>query len=224
MSTVLWLNVVALALFAWACVFKLVPGYALSHHRYELWRLRDQLADDIRHGAFRDQRQPRQVLRLMERSIENLDDMSTLNMLLFRLSARGVPEWSPPWDLAAANPSDRKELERRIESLENVLVKHALLGTPSGWLSMFVMLPIAIAATSVEVLTDRRAIEDRVAGAAVSYHVPKPATKRRKGGGFRVRVVLAKALSSIFGRSSTERAALGLAMTSKRRHPLSQSI
>ncbi len=223
MDTVLWLNIVALALFAWACVFRLVPGYALSHHRYELWRLRDELADDIRRGAFSDQRQPRQILRLVERSIESLDDISTLNMLLFRVSLRGVRNWSPPWDLAAADPADRAQLERQVECLENTLVKHALIGTPSGWLFIIVTLPVAIVVVTIEMMVQRRVLPDQTAPTVVSDG-RRQSKRRPKAWGTRAGLVLKAALSSIFSRSAAEEAALGVAMASKRRHSLYQSI
>ena len=96
MTALLTIEVIGVALLAWGCVFKLVPDYALSHNRYKLWRLRDVLADEIRHGAFSDAGQPRAVLRVIERSIESLSDLSALNLVLFRATKGNSIRVAPP--------------------------------------------------------------------------------------------------------------------------------
>lgn len=142
--------VLTLALLAWAGAFKVIPYCALSMFRYRLWRFRDGLADDIRRGSFEDQTQPRIFLRLVETSIENANELSPLNMLLFRLSIVGMRE--PPRQLELNQISSAKDRERlmgKMAAFERMLIRHAFTGTPSGWFVTLGAVPVAIIATLI---------------------------------------------------------------------------
>jgi hypothetical protein len=149
MNALLTVSVVAIALFAWASVVRIVPFCAVSVFRYRLWRLRDQLVDEIRHGKFDDIEQPKVLVSLIEATIAGAKDLTALNLLLVRLAApRGV---SPPQllNLDDLNPRDRELVEGHLHGLLRAMAIHTLRGTPSGWICSIVLLPLAVVITLV---------------------------------------------------------------------------
>jgi hypothetical protein len=139
-NTVITLTAAGIALFAWVSVFKIVPACSASFLRYRLWRLRDKLVDEIRHGRFRDQRQPKRLVSLVETAIEDAADLTALNLFLLRVSVGRVP---PPrlLDLEEVHPADQALIEAHVEELARAAISHTLRGTPSGWLVATLLLP-----------------------------------------------------------------------------------
>jgi len=152
MYVVLILNVVGLTLFAWFGLIKLIPSCNLSVFRYRLWRLRDSLADDVLDGSFQDSTQPQILVRFLEGVIELAPEMGALKLVVMRWSCRHVqtPELFDREALEALDPKDRAIMERRLNELRQIAVRHVLFGSPSGWMLTFVLVPVAVVASLLE--------------------------------------------------------------------------
>jgi hypothetical protein len=149
MNALLTVSVVAIALFAWASVVRIVPFCAVSLFRYRLWRIRDQLVDEVRHGKFDDIEQPKILVSLVEATIAGAKDLTALNMLLLRLAAPRDVSPPHPLNLDDLNPSDRELVEGHLHRLLREMAIHTLGGTPSGWICSIVLLPLAVVVTVV---------------------------------------------------------------------------
>lgn len=146
MSVLLTTSIVTLALGAWFSVFKIVPDCATSHFRYRLWRLRDCLVDEIRHGEYENAEKPRRLLALIELVIAEAADLSALNLLLAHLAARGVERRDDPLGLRGLRVEDASRLQKHRSELEHAMFAKAFAGTPSGWIAMLIAGPLAVIA------------------------------------------------------------------------------
>src|SRR5664279_2002615 len=149
METFLVLDVVGVTLFAWFGLIKIIPSCNLSMFRYRLWRLRDQLADDVRDGAFQETTQPQVLVRFLEGVIELAPEIGALKLGAMRWSCRHVqsPELFAREVLEALDPRDREIMERRLDELRQIAVRHVLFGSPSGWVLTFILVPLAVTVT-----------------------------------------------------------------------------
>ena len=149
MGTFLILDVVAITLFAWFGLIKLIPSCNLSMFRYRLWRLRDRLEDEVLDGAFKDASQPRALVRFIEGVIDLAPELGALKLLAMRWSCRHVevPELLHVHELA---PQDRAIVEQRLKELNGLTVRHVLTGSPSGWVLTLVVVPVALIASLLE--------------------------------------------------------------------------
>jgi hypothetical protein len=164
MNTLLVVDIVALALFAWACAFKIVPLCATNICRYRLWQIRDGLVDAIRADAFEDSQQPNRVVDVIEETTRSLSDLSAFNLLLFYLSSRSLSKgrlWRGAWKLDEMQPRDRERLKHHVDAFEQAVISHVFLGTPSGWLALAVVAPMALAEEFVKRLKLKRKDGDR---------------------------------------------------------------
>jgi len=99
-------------------IFWIIPGCWTSQFRYRVWRLRDEIADDIRRHRFEDETQARILLGDVEAAIRCAHQLSMVNMLIvFRLTRRHPPadaQGSRAWlDLSAVkDPNDAARLKR----------------------------------------------------------------------------------------------------------------
>lgn len=145
MTALLTLILVALALFSWVSITKIVPSYATSRYRYRLWRLRDDLSDDIRRGRFDQEDGPRKVLALIDLAIEDAEDLSALNMILFAwtvVAGQEIPD--DPLELGELSPQDDRLLMERLEAVDSALLAKTLFGSVSGWVITLVLTPFVI--------------------------------------------------------------------------------
>jgi hypothetical protein len=142
MTVLATLALIAVALFVWACLFKVIPNCLLSLFRYKLWRQRDELAQDIRRGEFEHRKSAEMVLEEIECFIEGAPQLSPFNIGLLYLSARGVVV-VPEDRLVLRNlPTDeRARLESTLDAFHRTVAKHVLFGTPSGWLVVLLAMP-----------------------------------------------------------------------------------
>jgi hypothetical protein len=147
-TALLTINLIALAIFAWISLTKIVPAYATSRYRYRLWRIRDDLADDIRHGKFDQRDAPKRVLFFVDLAIDDAEDLSALNMFLFAWTFWGNQEIpDDPLALAAASPRDQNLLGERLASINSALLAKLLFGSVSGWLITIALIPfVAVSA------------------------------------------------------------------------------
>jgi hypothetical protein len=144
-TALLTLILIALALFSWASITKIVPSYATSRYRYRLWRLRDDLSDDIRRGKFDQEDGPRKVLAFIDLAIEDAEDLSALNMILFAwtvVAGQDIPD--EPLELGELSPHDDRLLMERLEAVDSALLAKTLFGSVSGWVITLVLTPFVI--------------------------------------------------------------------------------
>lgn len=157
MNTILTIAVLASILFAWICVFYILPSSLMSMFRYRLWEQRDELATEIRNGAFADPHPAECLLARIESFIRQAPHFSALNIGLMRVSAKPVDKASFVDDLHFDDltTAEREILEKRLLEFYKTVTQHVLLETPSGWLTTMVALPIG-----VTVLISRRLRHD----------------------------------------------------------------
>lgn len=142
MTTLLSLNLVAVAIFAWFSIFKVVPSYATSRCRYRLWQLRDELADSIRNGEFETPDAARRIVSVVELAIEDAEDLSALNVRLFYWVSRDERLSNDPFHLTALSTGDARSLRKALSEFESALLAKTLLGSPSGWLMTLFLTPV----------------------------------------------------------------------------------
>ena len=134
---------IAVALFVWACFFKVIPNCLLSLFRYKLWRQRDELAREIRRGEFEHRKSAEMVLEEIECFIEGAPQLSPLNIGLLYLSARGVVVVPEDRLILRKLPADeRARLESTLDDFHRSVAMHVLFGTPSGWLVVLLAVPM----------------------------------------------------------------------------------
>jgi hypothetical protein len=141
MNTIFTLNFMALAIFAWVSLVKIVPSCAASRYRYRLWRLRDGLADDIRGGGFESSNAARKIVSYIEVAIEDAADLTALHVLLFFWTNRVDVSLNDPLALRELGHRDRVRLEETLSEVENAFLAKAFLGSVSGWLLTLPLLP-----------------------------------------------------------------------------------
>jgi len=152
MSAWLTFDLIALVLFASVCVFKIIPSCNVSQLRYRLWRLRDDVVDEIRGDVFSKDDQPRRFVTEVERLIANSQELTPFRLFLLYLSARPfrLPRPDRAFDLDALRGRDRAVMSKHADALERLVVRHLLTGSPSGWLVICVSAPIAAGAALLD--------------------------------------------------------------------------
>jgi hypothetical protein len=127
---------IALALFAWASLFSIIPRCRTSLFRYKLWELRDQIADETRNGMFEDRARAKELVKEVERTIRWAPGMTPLSMSLARWAGKGM-EFRPAHPREAIvkglNPKDLAMFDQRLEELDRLSMRHVFLDSPSGW-------------------------------------------------------------------------------------------
>jgi hypothetical protein len=136
---VLWtIGVVASLLFAWVCLFHIIPSCLMSMFRYRLWRQRDGLAGEIRNGKFANPEQAECLVDLIERFIRLAPQFSAFRIALARESA-AISREEPPatdFDLSGLDESEREIFESYREDFFKTVFDHVFFETPSGWLAV----------------------------------------------------------------------------------------
>jgi hypothetical protein len=152
MDIVLTIDCVAIALFAGFCVAVVIPACNASVFRYRLWRLRDRIADEIRADGFQDRERPEMVLKFVEHSIEFAPDVNVFKLLVVGWSCRHLEQPTDPFQLDELSRDDRTRIEHHLGELSRLSLRHVLLDSPSGWLVIGLLAPLAVFAS----LLDRR--------------------------------------------------------------------
>jgi len=132
MTFLLFLAVVSLPLLAWASVFFIIPGTLRDFYTYSLWRLRDQLVDEIIADGYDDKAAAVKVLSYVRVMIDSANDVSPARIWLLRGLSRSLKPALP--DLTHLSDGDRLRLQAHLDELARLSTRHARRGTPSGWL------------------------------------------------------------------------------------------
>jgi hypothetical protein len=145
MSIFLSFIAILIALFAWACLFKLIPDSLMAMFRHRLWRERDALAAEVRSGVYSNAAPAEKIMRDTEGFVELAPQLSPLHLAMMRASEVGIskPEGARI-GLADLHPEERERLEARMGKISNLVADHILLETPSGWLTLICGVPVAL--------------------------------------------------------------------------------
>jgi hypothetical protein len=143
MSIVLTIWLVALAVASAVVFFYVFPASGTSLLRYRLWPLRDELVDAIRRGEFKEDDQPKRLLRLVEASIYTADELRPLRMIILMALLRKRPSTGEDWafELSHAHVSDVPRLQGMHRRYISSLIRHLLYGSPSALVFAVVVLP-----------------------------------------------------------------------------------
>lgn len=145
MSIFLSFIAVLIAVFAWVCLFKLIPDSLMAMFRFRLWRERDELAVEVHRGVFTDSEPAEQIMRDIEGFIELAPQLSPLHIGLMRVSEVGIAELETDHiRLGDLVPEERERLETRMRRVSQLVADHVLLETPSGWLTLLLGVPVAV--------------------------------------------------------------------------------
>jgi hypothetical protein len=146
MSVFLSFIAILVALFAWVCLFRLIPDSLMAMFRHRLWRQRDALAAEIRNGVYFNRAPAERIMRDIEGFIELAPQLSPMHIAMMRASEIGIakPESGLRNALAELHPEERSSLEGRMKKVSDLVGNHVLLETPSGWFTLM-LAPLALA-------------------------------------------------------------------------------
>src|SRR5687767_10222307 len=109
MTILLTIYLVALALLCWVCLFVFLPACSRSAFRNRVWRLRDDVVDQLMRGEYENREQPMRLVRDAEAAIRFAPEISLLNFWLMHRAARAA---APPardlLDLEVLGTEDRR--------------------------------------------------------------------------------------------------------------------
>ena len=122
---------------AFCLLFLVVPSCQTTFFRNRLWRIRDDLADDVRAGRFADHREvANELYRHIDIVIRFGADLSPAKVTLFHVFSIGV-EKTESWDenfSVVKDDDDRERLKEHYKRVRSAMVFHFYGGSPSGWL------------------------------------------------------------------------------------------
>jgi hypothetical protein len=146
MNALLTINLILLFLAAWFSLTKVVPSCATSRYRYRLWRQRDTLADEIRHSKFHNSEAAQKVLTLIDIAIEDAEDLSAFNFILFGWVFRKEEIPKDPLALGDLTDFDHECLSQYLQEVQSALLSKTLLGSVSGWVITAFVFPFVLVA------------------------------------------------------------------------------
>ncbi|HWP32525.1 MAG TPA: hypothetical protein VNL97_02145 [Solirubrobacterales bacterium] len=147
MNVFLSLIAILIAVLSWICLFKVIPDSLLAMFRFRLRRERDELAVEVLSGFYSNPGPAEEVIRDVETFMEIAPQLSPLHILLMRFAEIGtnVRDEHPLPLLDDLAPHEREQLEKRMMRISDRVGDHVLLETPSGWITLILGLPVAIA-------------------------------------------------------------------------------
>lgn len=137
--TILVLTAVGVA--AAVALFVLIPRALMSTFRYDLWRIRDELYDQIHDSAYVDDEQPRRLLAHVESSIEKMADVSLASLLVVALLSRSGVAEGPRFNLQAMGRSDRDRIAPLYYGWGGALARRVFL---ASWSGILVAVPLLV--------------------------------------------------------------------------------
>lgn len=145
MTVLLTIAMFASLLFAWICLFNILPALLTSMFQYRLARQRDDLALAILKGEFEVSEPAERMVAMMGGFIQIASDITVFRALIARAAtAVSRPPISDEFDYGEATPEDRVDLERRFQAFSRTVSNHALFETPSGWAFVLIALVLAL--------------------------------------------------------------------------------
>jgi hypothetical protein len=151
--------VIAVVLFGWFCLFRIIPNCLVSLFRYRLWRKRDALYDEVRTGKFHGTKQAYELVRDMEAFIEGAAELSPVNIGLLWATHRHMPTPDEVIDMKSMDARDRRRLTKHLIAFQKDIAKHVFLETPSGWILTLLASPLiglALLASAFQRMRNKR--------------------------------------------------------------------
>lgn len=172
MNAIWTIGVVASLLFAWVCLFHVVPSNLTSMFRFRIWCQRDELSAAIRAGEFSDVDQAERLLALMESFVRLAPQFSAFRITLARFSALSIRAEQPKmFDISELPPEEQQRFRKRLEKFNDTVANHVLFETPSGWLVLAISLLLA------PILIPRSRRRNRIRG--TRHEAPSPVVAGR---------------------------------------------
>lgn len=138
-------------------LFFVIPGALISILRYELWSVRDQLFDQIHAGVYKDNEQPRRLLRFADITIEVFGDLTLANIGIAALLMRRATNLpADQFDLEAMAESDREKIRPLFSTLGGTMLKRIFFASWSGLLGLVVLSPVVLVSVGIRRLRPRR--------------------------------------------------------------------
>lgn len=139
MALLLMLLYLAAVLFAWFSLVYLIPWTLRDMFSHRLWRLRDQLADEIFAGAYQDPQRAKLLLAQIQMLNERREDISPGKIWLLRANDPSALLASSVEPLVGLAEEDEPQLKEHATTLLRLINHHARFETPSGWLTCLLL-------------------------------------------------------------------------------------
>jgi hypothetical protein len=128
-----------------------------STFRHRLWRLRDNVVDQIRGERLVDAEPFRKLVREIECAILAAPEVSPFRITLLRFASRELRTAKFDYfDPADVDASDRALAEAYVDELRAAFYRQMLFGSPSGWLLLIMLsvliFPVAVVVVSVRLM------------------------------------------------------------------------
>jgi hypothetical protein len=137
-----------LASAAWSGIVYVVPWCKLSQLRYSLWRLRDDIVDDLVDGRLSEHQCVHETVQDIERSLRYSQDFTLLNVFIARWCSQNdrLPRLVGT-HLSELAPEERDRLKSYRKQLFEVEAHYLLYGSLIGRLLVLLILPVVMAKT-----------------------------------------------------------------------------
>jgi hypothetical protein len=150
MNFVLFILLLAWGLVAWLAIFMVVPSCMQSMFRHRLWRLRDNIVDQIRGDGLAEPGPFRDLVHEVECAIIAAPEVSPFRIGLLRAVSGNFMRDAKveSFDPENVHPSDRRLAEAYVAEFRAAFFRQLLFGSPSGWILFLLLvvltLPIAL--------------------------------------------------------------------------------
>lgn len=145
MNVLLTLAVIASLMFVYISFVHIVPNALMSIFRQRLWKLRDELAAEVRANKFQNEEPAECMIELIERFIRLAPEFSAARVGLAKLLTRmsHLPRPVPMVSFEGLQGSEEQLLHSYGERFSATITKHILFETPSGWVFIAVSVVLA---------------------------------------------------------------------------------
>lgn len=131
----------------WLAFFFLIPQIMTSLYRYHLWKLRDEVVDDVALCLLPENPAVTAFISRTEQTIQNADLVSLRHFLLISPFRGRVEEDS---DEILPNPEQQARLTGYRYRYALINAKHLFHGTPLGWFALTVAIPIVLISSAIQ--------------------------------------------------------------------------
>lgn len=138
-AVALYLLLGSVALAAIYAIFVVVPRECRRMYRLQLWKLRDDLIDDLIGGKIQSSKSAVSMLNVLEHAIVSADDFTAGRVLMTFFAARDQPKDE---EFLPDGVPDVDRLREYRQRLTDTRVRWVLLTSPFGWTSAL-WIPVA---------------------------------------------------------------------------------
>jgi hypothetical protein len=120
-----------------------IPRAIVSIYRYELWRIRDELFDQIYADEYHNEHQAELFLGQVEASIRVFPQLSLFNLVVLAALTHGMKPPVEPFDLSKMDASDREKIMPFVWRYGGASLKRIFWGSWSGLIALPFLLAFA---------------------------------------------------------------------------------